>query len=496
MAVLIESLRIQVSNEEELEGIELLYETYVKHKKQFKLRALDEDNDYFHSYIIENNDGKTYIRTPAQRRLYNAKQFFVKFFSNLDKEELNSIRKKIDENSKVLVYSVEDTAEATLIFETTNDRGKSLTNLEKIKSFMMYKSYVAFEEAPEQLLNTIRARFSDIYKEYERYESKVDENSILQYHFIAHQKWAGKEYQQYVSKVKEKVNNFISEGKDAEALIFIDEYTKELKETFITVNEILNSKISYLRDIFILSRTGNFWPLLIKIFKFDESENKEKFSHIVHLLEIYSFRVYAVNQNRGNTGQSKLYTYAKDFLGDFDTLETLLINIISEYSSDNLFKSNLSDPYIYEWMSTRDLSYLFWKYENYLRTSKQPKSSPMSENEFVTNNSKYKLSIEHIASQTPRNTIIKDNSILPQISDEFKEQFLHSLGNLTIDPQSANSSKGNKDFDDKNEHYFKKAAFKTQNELQYYLINNEWSSGSIIKRKNKLIEFSLENWGI
>ncbi|MDN4731376.1 hypothetical protein QYZ38_22605 [Vibrio parahaemolyticus] len=94
----------------------------------------------------------------------------------------------MDENSRVLVYSVQDTAEATLIFETTNDRGKGLTNLEKIKSFLMYKSYISSEETPEDLLNSIRSRFSDIYKEYEKYESKIAEDSILQYHFIAHQK--------------------------------------------------------------------------------------------------------------------------------------------------------------------------------------------------------------------------------------------------------------------------------------------------------------------
>lgn len=188
MAVLIQRLREESESDDEIEDIDLLYETYVKHKRQYKLRALEEDNDFFHSYIVGENSGKGYIRTPAQRRLYKAKKYFVDFMSELNKEELNNIKTKIDENSRVLVYSVKDTAEATLIFETTNDRGKGLTNLEKIKSFMMYKSYVASEETPEQLLNTIRSRFSDIYKEYEKYEHKIDEDSILQYHFIAHQK--------------------------------------------------------------------------------------------------------------------------------------------------------------------------------------------------------------------------------------------------------------------------------------------------------------------
>jgi hypothetical protein len=494
MAVLIQRLKEESESDDELEDIDLLFETYVKHKRQFKLRALEEDNDFFHSYIVGENSGKDYIRTPAQRRLYKAKKFFIKYMSGLKKEDLNEIRKKIDENSRVLVYSVKDTAEATLIFETTNDRGKGLTNLEKIKSFMMYKSYVASEETPEQLLNTIRSRFSDIYKEYEKYEHKIDEDSILQYHFIAHQAWSGKEYQQYVTQVKEKVNKSIASENHSEALAFIDDYTMELKETFFSVHEILESRLRELRDIFILSRTGNFWPLLIKTFKFDETENKSKFRRIAKLLEIYSFRVYAVNQNRGNTGQSKLYTYAKSFTGDFTNLEKLLKQAISDYSGNRIFKSNLSYSYIYEWMSTRDLSYFFWKYENYLRTSRQPKSSPMSEEEFISNDSKFKLSIEHIASQNPKKSIVKDMSILPELSDEFEEEFLHSIGNLTIDPQSANSSKGNKSFEDKNEKYFRLAPFKTQNELETFVEGKAWSRESITKRKESLIKFSLIQW--
>lgn len=494
MAVLIQRLREESESDDEIEDIDLLYETYVKHKRQYKLRALEEDNDFFHSYIVGENSGKGYIRTPAQRRLYKAKKYFVDFMSELNKEELNNIKTKIDENSRVLVYSVKDTAEATLIFETTNDRGKGLTNLEKIKSFMMYKSYVASEETPEQLLNTIRSRFSDIYKEYEKYEHKIDEDSILQYHFIAHQKWTGKEFQQYVTKVKERVNKSIASGDDSGALAFIDNYTMELKETFFSVHEILQSKLKELRDIFLLSRTGNFWPLIIKTFKYDDTRSKSKFIRIAKLLEIYSFRVYAVNKNRGNTGQSKLYSYANNFTGDYGKLEALLKQTISDYSVDSIFKSNLSDSYIYDWMSTRDLSYFFWKYENHLRTSRQPKSMPMSEDEYISKDSKFKLSIEHIASQNPNESIVNDISILPELSEEFKEEFLHSIGNLTIDPQSANSSKGNKNFVDKNEKYFKLAPFKTQNELEGFIENKSWSSESIRKRKEKLIEFALVQW--
>ncbi|NLS14624.1 DUF262 domain-containing protein [Vibrio sp. SM6] len=494
MTCLIEKLTLLSSSVEEKDELELLYETYVKHRRQFKLRALEEDNDFFHSYILGNKDGKPFIRTPAQRRLHNAKQFFTSKLNLLDKSALQTLKTKLDEHSRVLVYSVQDTAEATLIFETTNDRGKGLTNLEKIKSFMMYRSYVASEDVPEELLKKIRTRFSDIYKEYEQFSSKIDEDSILQYHYICHEKWSGKEYQQHVQGIKSHVNQMISSGDNTSALSYVNDYTQDLKETFYTVHEIIKSEKIEMKELMILNRMGNFWPLLIKTYKFDKSENKVDFSKVVKILVNFSFRIYAVNQNRGNTGQSKLFSLAKHFGGNFEKLNDTLIAIIKKYCDDKSFRTNLSYPDLYEWIYGKDLNYFFWKYENHLRTMVQPKASPMSEQELVSDSSKLKLSIEHIAAQNPRKVVVNDISILPEVDDEFEEQFLHSLGNLTIDPLSANASKGNLDFDCKNSGYFLKAPFKAQNELESFLEEGCWTRGSISRRQQVLIDFALQAW--
>ena len=56
---------------------------------------------------------------------------------------------------------------------------------------------------------------------------------------------------------------------------------------------------------------------------------------------------------------------------------------------------------------------------------------------------------------------IRDTSILPEIDPDFLEDHIHRLGNLTFDPASANSSKGNRAVDVKNSKYFAKAPYKT-----------------------------------
>ncbi len=70
-----------------------------------------------------------------------------------------------------------------------------------------------------------------------------------------------------------------------------------------------------------------------------------------------------------------------------------------------------------------------------------------------------------------------------------------NIGNLTIDPQSANSSKGNNDVLIKISKYFVRAPYKCQNELQDYLEKDEkWTILSIEKRREKIIGFAKKTW--
>ena len=78
----------------------------------------------------------------------------------------------------------------------------------------------------------------------------------------------------------------------------------------------------------------------------------------------------------------------------------------------------------------------------------------------------------------------------------FQDKYLHSLGNLTIDPLSANISKSNNDFAIKNQNYFSKAPLKTQNELVNFLNPNthKWDTQSIQERTDKIVSFALDYW--
>ncbi len=445
MKILLDQLQLKKRGYE----IERLKDRYIQIYDEPKLRVLQDDNDFFRSYILQDNSfSNGNVRTPSQKRLLDAKNYLRQRLKKYTPEILQEFKDKI-ESTKVLTYSVEDAAEATLIFETTNDRGKSLTNLEKTKSFLMYKTYLASDN-PEDRLNTLQSRFGEIYRDYETIKNRVEENSILQYHFVAFEKWNDRsEYQNYVQTLKNKVHKLVNDNR-SEAKIFIDRYSHELQESFGIMKELLLNREPHLRDIFVLNRQANFYPLLIKAYKQDNSEGKQNFKRVVQLVEIICFRVFGIRRRRPITGREYLARRARDFNGNFEDLINHLKGFVDSYCNNDEFGRYLSSPNFHNEVDRNNQNYLFWKYENHLRTKEQPIFSEMSCDEFSNRDSRTKFSIEHIIPQNPNEnkvTIEGSESILPEINKDFEEIYLHCIGNLTIDPKSANSSKLNRPFE-------------------------------------------------
>ncbi|WP_083914878.1 DUF262 domain-containing protein [Alkalispirochaeta alkalica] len=480
--------------------ISIKIDKYIKYYDQYKLRLIENDNDFFQTYIIENKGNhNSKFTTPSQKRLFEANNNFREWLEDINIEEVEKMLSAL-ESAEILIYSVKDSAEASLIFETTNDRGKGLTNLEKIKSHLMYKAYIAGGEKSNDLIDNIFSRFGEIYQVIERlnnvFEHKnlnfVSEDQICQYHFIAFQDWTQKkEYQNYFDTLKEIVNSYIQKNENDNLLYFIDEYSISLKEFFQSYEAVLNLNNIHLNSIFYLEYISGFYPLIVKAFILDKSTNKQDFNKILIAIEKFSFRVLAMKFKRSNDIDMTLNRAVRDFTGDFSDVLYFLTDKISEYSPKKVFLSKLKSKYFYYDYSNRAKNYIFWKYENLLRNNYQPKVALMPFEELNDKTEKYKITIEHITSQTPKNGLSFD-----EITENFEETYLHSLGNLTIDPKSSNSSKGNDIWDNKNKYYFEKAPFKSQLELSSFIKKTEktWGVYSIKKRSKQIIDLIQDIW--
>ena len=152
-------LREIISQLKEVSGNELrgdvyaLERSYLKDGGHYKLNPLGDDREFFHHVVIDDHnfliDATT---THSQRRLAEAKAFFRERLI-VEKEQqpteyqnfLVQFKQKIDD-LQLIQYQVNSDADAIRIFETVNDRGRPLSDLEKTKSFLMHTSYIGIED--------------------------------------------------------------------------------------------------------------------------------------------------------------------------------------------------------------------------------------------------------------------------------------------------------------------------------------------------------------
>lgn len=468
------------------------------------LKIQSEDNDFFDTYILGDSN-EPQIHNPSQSKLLNAKNKFNDLLHECKQERLDSFIEKIY-STNLLVYLIMSKIESAMIFETTNDRGKPLTNLEKTKSYLMYKACVLTEDA-DQLIDTIQSRFNAIYRSYTNIEHIFpNEESILQYSFIANSKWGNskkyqKEYQHYMEIMKDKVDDYIMKNDACGLNKYINQYTLQIKDSFETFEVMMKNPCNELRDVQVLGNIANFYPLLLKTFALDLTTNKSHFKEICHLCEIFSFRTYVIMKYFASKAQTTIYTMARDFNGNFDELKSKFIGlIIREEFNDNKFIEKLCSKNFYKDYDTIERNYFYWKYENYLRLNEQPIGTLMTHDDLTQKeNKKLKLTAEHIVAQNNEKEkmriITKDLCVQVGRQSLFEKEYLHTIGNLTLDPQSANSSKGNNDVSVKMSKYFVKSQYKSQLELQDFLDKgNKWTINSILKRRDKLLEFAKKTW--
>lgn len=487
---------------------DFLFKNYIKNGDLYVLKLQDDDNDFFSTVILDGKTNNT-TNTPAQKRLLNAKVFFEDRLQQCTDEQIEELLYKVY-STHVLIYLIDNKIESAMIFETTNDRGKSLTNLEKTKSFLMYKASLCLKD-PDHMLSKIQKRFSDVYKDFESITAQnigADENSILQYCYIAYEKWKtdsnAREYTKYMetfkSNVEELARHTNDNHEDHEVLSeYIDTYTYNVHQSFSAYKSMYEGHYPEFMDVIALDRTASFMPLLIKSFRYDETLNKSKFRIICRLCEIFSFRVYVIFDKMANKLQSKWYSLARDFSGDFKSAAEEIIEMINSVENNRAFRRALAAPDFYTKYSSPEKNYFYWKYENYLRTEEQPKSTPLPHEDLrQKSNKKLVMTIEHIVAQAnseEKSRVITDElGIDVGAEEKFDTDYLNSIGNLTLDPLSANASKGKQDVEVKASKYFIKAPYKCQNELEDFLIEGKWTLDSIKNRKKKLLNFAEKTW--
>jgi hypothetical protein len=512
-------------------------------QSRFKLRLQDDDNDTFEGILREDID-ETAIETPSQDRLVEGYRFYERkleaeqqarseaAFVGLLDDLLSAIQ-----SLQFIVYTVDNPEQATLIFESINDRGIGLSNLDKTKSFLMHKVYLTQGENPQSgvSVNGVQQRFGRIYRwmqdilETDRV-SDVGEDRIQRYHYISNidttvnSSYLRRETNRrnktlrsgatvYLGALKWHFTNLHSETDFGVYDAYprdcpgeIDSYTKSLRRYYSHMETIgsygqdgeYNPAIDWeLRKIFALDRLGNFYPILLAVWDEYDSGNLsgDALYEILQLIEVASFRIYTT-VSRSDTGRSRFYSVAND-IGTGDRDAAWIVDELKSCirSKENDFEGTLRSQNAYNSLRYKDLRYLLYSYELYRR--EEVKGGDVSSIEKASENAGNEYTLDHI---WPNDT---DKLDLTDDEEEIHEEVKHGLGNLTLTTGPRNSGWKNLPYPEKRSRIGEDEASDADYMNSDFTItreiardNEQWGARQIGDRLDDIVDFATRRWSL
>ena len=211
-------------------------------------------------------------------------------------------------------------------------------------------------------------------------------------------------------------------------------------------------------------------------------------------------RAYAIVGMKSGSGEDDLFKLARSFNGDYLSFASIINEKANSWRDlSKRFELGLHDPEFY--YQGNDARYFYWRYENYLRALPGRHFPKLTLKDYISTSTTTRFSIEHIAAQKSDDQINYSLATINPYSGrgatEFREKYLHSIGNLVLDCHSPNASKGNSAFPEKVAS-FQAAPLVSQNELRNYATKSgkslKWDKEAINLRKQTLLDFAKTTW--
>ncbi|MDS0261494.1 DUF262 domain-containing HNH endonuclease family protein [Haloarcula sp. S1CR25-12] len=499
---------------------------YIARFGEQKLTLAGDDERFFRRTILENvlnasRKGQredelsdTDTDSPSQGRLLKAKKTLRE---NLSKNELEKI--SVDDplefykalyqkirSLPLLEYTVGSRSEAARIFQTVNDRGKDLTDLEITKSYLMHRvSLLEDEQQADSSIQTIQESFDEIYDSVDNISSGPSEDQIQRYHFIMwNADWGTGYDSRYYQNHLEHLKDYFRKVGDTGEIIT---YVQELERIFQLLDELYNHETNdsidskrledCLRDLFVAGRLGNFYPLLMAAYDQykQESITEEEFCTLLRKIETFIVRTYVIEQKSADTGRTRVYPRARELYYnnkdevldsiipcDVNDVISRLEQYIHDYCSDAKLDTTLGDSNVFKYYGNRksELRLLLYAYEWTLERKKEGYQFDVKE---VVGNKDGNYSIEHVWPQTPKEGF--DDS-----TKELVNEHKHRLGNLALMTPEDNAVQGNSPFRDK------KAEFSGSKirMLEEIFSEPEWGVEQISNREERMLSAIRERW--
>lgn len=511
-----------------------LYQSYRDKFKSF-LFGYEKDNpsdEYFKTKILGQSSSsadKVPEQTLYTANLQFAKAFFHEKLLNLSLDELDEVFTKVTTQFKFNFYEIDDELDIYVTFETMNNRGKPLTNLELLKNRLIYLSTLLPDDEPA--ISVLRKDINETWKTIYEYlgknkDNRLDDDEFLFNHWIMYFKYDRKEsgsYAKFLLNEKFTPRKALDGSLEySEIKKYIDSLSRSVKSWYFMSNI---EKSAYGQEVKLwmrrLSRAGfaAFRPLIMAVMSKEEAENK--LQALLQKCERFVFLVFRMSHRPTNTKNSHFYRLASNYYqgrpinGD-KSIKTDVDHIIGNIQWLTQGESGEGDNYQYHgWydldkfydamkdMTNKDkgfyswyaIKYFLYEYEDF-KKEEADGDEKRSWEEF--DKAKKEQSIEHILPQTPDHKSWQ--KALAGLKSSEVHRCIHSLGNLVLLAKNKNPKQGNRPFDQK-----KKRTNSKGIEVGFYNgsyseieVNqhNDWTPKEILDRGIKMLQFLEQRWEI
>lgn len=472
-------------------------------------------NEHCHNYYFKNiiSESPEIIGWDIQshKRLFEAKNFFDNYLkeksstSNDFKTYLKNLMIKITNALEFTIYKVKEETDVGVIFEVMNNRGKPLSEMEKVKNYLIYLAKRLEPKAAEDFdeeVNRVWASILEDLMEASDFSNEIDEDQLLRSSWLM----AYNPYSRYWEKyktVKDEFNLKKYEGQHNLLLAKMEDYVSLLENSCCAYCDVMAPKRKSafneykdnpdIRNRLIqksekLLRIGNISPFLpiLMALRLKYPHDHKLYEITLDLIEKYAFRIFRLHERRANTGQASLFRIGnklyRNEIAPYQMIRAIRKRLL-KYSPESEYRA------VFElgrnWYEFSGLKYFLYEYEENLAKGKAVEL-PW---ENVHKKDK-KDTIEHILPQSPTLDYWKERWTQEQI-----QKYLHDIGNLAL--TFDNSSYGNKAFPDKKgkpgtSGYSNSILFQERALARW----DDWTERELLERRKQIVEWAIERWKV
>lgn len=516
-----------------------IYEYKEENKNRTYIYGYENDNPSYEYLITQIYNEKIVSFSSENETIYtnnldNAKRFFREKLINMSVKELESVYTKITQHFLFNMYTISEDIDVFVTFETMNNRGKPLSNLELLKNRLIYVStlFKVDEHEKVRLRRDINQCWKKIYHILgKNRERKLLDDEFLVTHFMLYfakkehrlKNQTRKEYYDFGEWQSNYLLNhyFVVQRITDNSLTLKDcfnyieslcecidfwgtiknpyssNYGSETKEYIDRINYFSNGRTRY----YIIGHYEDYLYLnvfLLACFKASK-KNENILLKLLKALEKYLFAIDFFDREALDDADIKGIQMSemvvKLNMGDMD-INNVIEKIEKVYTSiitnSEVGKRTIAYYSKNGFYSTSWLHYFLFEYEYSLM--KKSKSNIEKLNRWQFYEKRYD-SIEHIY---PDNSHYQYWINMFAEYDSKKRNILkNSLGNFVAISRQKNSKLGNKPFPEKKSNKENPVGYKygtyAEIELTEY---DDWDAQAILKRGLKLVDFLFERWGI